>query len=506
MQRFGFSYVFLIISIFFMLGFSSFGHNPEIILKDERIIAMEKDFRQPKLIYVASSTEIYKTIDDAANWQKIFSNRVTGKEINKIYLDPVIPDVIYVLTHDGVFVSDSQGVDWKHLFKGSSDLENNCLTILATKKAIFLGTQEGLFISNNQGKTWQKLPGQFSDSVVSAIVGNDEVVYLASDRGVFISENNGENWERVYVVYNSEIPSEDYSDYDGEVSDKILSIKSMVLAVNKLYIATKKGIFLTENKGASWQNLTTIGLSTLDIRSLEISEEGLLYAATDKGLFELKDNYWKQVHYGLAHKDLSDLMIENEKIFWIAGKGGLYRLNTEADTSKAIKVGCSQEDIENLFVGEPTIEQVQGAAIEYADANINKIRAWHKQSRFKALFPSFSVGYDKIIYGSSSGAMAIGPRDWDMGFSWDIADLIWSSDQTSIDSRSRLTVQLRQDVLDQVTNLYFERRRLKAELLLSPPTDDVDELYRNLEIQQVTANIDALTNIFFTRFTQKNKT
>ena len=96
--------------------------------------------------------------------------------------------------------------------------------------------------------------------------------------------------------------------------------------------------------------------------------------------------------------------------------------------------------------------------------------------------------------------MAVGPRDWGMSFSWDVADLIWNSDQTSIDSRSRLTVQLRQDVLDQVNHLYYERQKLRIELLISPPKSEEERIYRLLELKEVTANLDGLTGGHFSDF------
>ena len=100
--------------------------------------------------------------------------------------------------------------------------------------------------------------------------------------------------------------------------------------------------------------------------------------------------------------------------------------------------------------------------------------------------------------------MAIGPRDWGIDISWDIADIVWSSDQTTIDSRSRLTVQLRQDVLDQVTNLYFQRQRLKVELMLMSSAPQREKLYKQLEFEEVTANLDAMTDGYFSRNLQKN--
>lgn len=497
----------LLLTIFFMSGFSLSGRNQTRIFNQDEIISIIRDCKDPSAIYAASREHVYKTVNNGASWNKIFSIRKADKKINRIYAEAELSNNIFVLTQYGLFQSENQGGNWQRLFKGGSDLENNCLSILVTTTAMFLGTEEGLFVSRNQGKTWQKSSEYFSDSVISSIVGNNEIIYASSEKGVFVSKDNGMNWRRIYIVYSSEIPSEDYSDYDGDVSDKVLNIKSMAISgeePSKLYIATKQGLFSTYNLGKDWQSLAEIGLSSLNIRSMTVNnKDKQLYVATDKGIFKLTENRWQRIGKALSSRDFRDLYIDKEGKLLIAGKRGVFKLGIGEDVAKTKEVDYSKEDIENLFVGEPTIEQVQAAAIEYAEVDMNKIKSWRRQSRLKVLMPTFSVGYDKVIYGSSSGAMAIGPRDWNMDISWDLADIVWSTDQTTIDSRSRLTVQLRQDVLGQVTNLFYQRRRIKAELLLSPSEDPIEKLYRNLEIQQVTADIDALTNNFFSRSIQK---
>ena len=54
-------------------------------------------------------------------------------------------------------------------------------------------------------------------------------------------------------------------------------------------------------------------------------------------------------------------------------------------------------------------------------------------------------------------------------------------------------VKLRDKVLDEVTRLYFDRRRLQVELLLDPPTGLQDQLESELRLQESTANLDAFT-------------
>jgi len=76
--------------------------------------------------------------------------------------------------------------------------------------------------------------------------------------------------------------------------------------------------------------------------------------------------------------------------------------------------------------------------------------------------------------------------------------LIWNDDQTSIDSRSKLMVELREDVLNQVTRLYFERRRLQIEALVKKETG-LPRLEKQMRIDELTALIDAMTGGKFSK-------
>jgi hypothetical protein len=58
-------------------------------------------------------------------------------------------------------------------------------------------------------------------------------------------------------------------------------------------------------------------------------------------------------------------------------------------------------------------------------------------------------------------------------------------------------VQLRDDILDEVTRTYFERRRLQVEAMLFDEKDLQKEIERYLRIQELTANLDALTGGYF---------
>jgi len=171
---------------------------------------------------------------------------------------------------------------------------------------------------------------------------------------------------------------------------------------------------------------------------------------------------------------------------------------------------------------EPGIQEVQKAAIKYAEVDPEKIMRWRKQAAKRALLPHLTVGIDRdnnrtvanSIWGSSTsgGSYYIGPDDetkynnknWGISLTWELGDLIFSDDQTNIDVRSRLMVELRNDVLDEVNKIYFERIRVKMELDNLTIEDRKKRFEKELRVRELTASIDALTGGYFSRSVKLN--
>jgi hypothetical protein len=159
---------------------------------------------------------------------------------------------------------------------------------------------------------------------------------------------------------------------------------------------------------------------------------------------------------------------------------------------------------------EPSIGELQRAAIRYAEVEPGKITNWRKQAAMKALLPDISVGYDTDTYRTINAynyggntMYTVGPDDaakgWDVSASWDLGNLIYNDDQTSIDSRSKLMVQLRNDVLDELNAAYFERKKLQRQLDRLPDKTSETYLEREIKIEELTATIDGLTGGYLSR-------
>ena len=205
---------------------------------------------------------------------------------------------------------------------------------------------------------------------------------------------------------------------------------------------------------------------------------------------------------GLASSAVHALAASS-RYLWAATDQGLYRVPIEPYSFSEGALPTPQELLAN-FTFEPTIAQVQAAAIRYAEVHPEKIRRWRRQASLKALLPSVDLGFDQdrsrdssIDEGTFPNYQLISSQDLDssldLSVTWDLGELIWSPHQTSIDVRSKLMAQLRDDLINEVTRTYFERRRLQVALLTAPPSDQHALMDKELRLQELTALIDGLT-------------
>jgi len=253
------------------------------------------------------------------------------------------------------------------------------------------------------------------------------------------------------------------------------------------------------------EETTEIGLASSEIRHLTFLRQALV-VATAEGIYQYaeEEGQWHRLRKGLLSERGRFLAPSQERL-WAVVEEGLY-IGREINYSYGLEPDQEVREFLDTFSHEPTIHEIQKAAIQYAEVHPEKILVWRRAASRKAWLPDVSTGIDMDIDRNveldrggtgDPDAFIIGPDErkfnWDVSMSWDLGELIWNDDQTSIDVRSRLMVQLRDDVLDEVTRLYFERRRLQVTLLMDPPVSFTEKVEQDLRLQELTADIDALT-------------
>jgi hypothetical protein len=241
--------------------------------------------------------------------------------------------------------------------------------------------------------------------------------------------------------------------------------------------------------------------------------KGFIFAATEKGVFRFseQENMWREFYGGLNSKETVFTALNSQQdTLWLVTKNSVYKSEGDIYEIKENSLADDAKTILQNFSQEPSYHEIQKAAIEYAEVHPDKIAKWRKAAKTKALLPTLSFGIEKDKSkslhwdaGVNPDTWVIGPDEedtgWDVTCSWNLGDLIWNDDQTSIDVRSRLMVELRDDILDEVTHLYFERRKLQIELLQNPPKEVNELIAKELRLEELTAGIDAMTGGWFSR-------
>ncbi|MDP2911949.1 MAG: hypothetical protein Q8N76_06440 [Candidatus Omnitrophota bacterium] len=454
-----------------------------------------------KAIYVSTEKTLHRSEDDGNNWLEVFSGQGEDNEIN---FTGIFEQGVFICAKKGLFKSEDGKSNWKRVFEGSAEH-----IAFSRDGRIFLGAKKGLFISLDNGFTWQKDTGEIGNISIRWIEFMDEEIFIAAEKGVY--KNTASGWKRTFVTNRTE------TEYDADITDDdiqaIKPVNSIALGKNNVFLATDSGVFFSEDKGETWSRFTSAGLVSLKAKKLLCEDD--LYVATDKGVFVFseKDNAWKGLYKGMPTKDTRDIAIDANGYLWAATKKGAHKMKLEGvSPDKDTKAYSEKERILAAFDFEPDISSVQNAAIKYAEVHPDKIKRWREAARQKALLPDVSIGVDRDVtdlYHWEGGSTTVINDDflrkgkditaWDITMSWNLGSLIWDDDQTNIDVRSKLMVELRNDIMNEVTRTYFERRRLQVELFTSPPQDLKLGLEKELRLQELTADIDALTGGYFSK-------
>jgi|GEM_PF-183585 len=489
---------------------------------DFRTVAVES--HDGNHVYVGTSKSVYRTLDGGKSWKNVLSIHGTLKTVHQIQVTPT--EEIWAATDNGLYHSSNLGESWEKRFSGVGDKGRKVLSLVAEKAdgkgSLFIGTEEGLFQSSDGGKHWERGGAELSNAEVDflAMDPREGILYGALPMGVFRSRDLGKTWERIFVT-SVEVGDASNTDngIEREDTDEMFTSSERVTAItlkeNKVLLGTKNGVYQSEDGGKNWLRLTQVGLGNSEINHFFLYQD-LLYAATEKGLFVFseKEKSWKEASSGLTEGRVTYVSGNPEALsLWATTSKGIFKMREETFQTEVWKKEARK--ILSRFNEEPSIEEIQEAAIRYAEVHPEKIIAWRKAAEHKAYFPTLSTGIgvaiDRNIAVDTGGTtnpdfFIVGPDergfDWDIKASWDFGNLIWNDDQTSIDVRSRLMVQLRDDLLDEVTRLYFERRRLQITLSLEPPQLLKDTLEKELRLQELTANIDALTGGYLSRILQ----
>ena len=484
-------------------------------------------FERGKVI-AASAHQIFSR-SGTGPW-KNFPGTAASSEIRKLLYLQEAPRDFFILTEKSISRCSLDTGRCAEIYRASQIRGKNILSFAIDpedRSHWFLGTAQGLFESDDAGKTWFSF-GNLKKPVSLLRFWKDRfflavgsTLYESGDRAHFDSIFSLPSQAEEPVLENEEALLEDIEAGPVEpfLYDELLLPDQ---TPHPFWLATREGVFESRDEGKTWRPLAESGLRSLEARHLAWSEKTRkLFAGTSKGIYAYlpERKKWQELYQGLENEDIRGLAIlkgENETLMVLSPAGFFSTLilpdNIRVPAGQTTPAPDQKMLFRELLGLEPGAQEIQKAAIRYADVKNGKIQRWHAASRLGALIPTFSFGRDfsrtpsiDIDRGGTNDKdfYIKGPDSvrnaWDMNVSWHFSDFLFSSNQTSIDSREKLMVELRNDILAEATRIYYERRRLELEILFAPAATEQEHFEKLLRLDELASLLDGYTNGYFTK-------
>ncbi|MFH1395670.1 MAG: hypothetical protein ABIH09_05895 [Candidatus Omnitrophota bacterium] len=474
---------------------------------------------------IKGETDFYIGTDEGMYW-----TRNAGEEWEKILLPPGIFKIydivltsknIFILCEKGIYKSDRFELFWKRVSKMKGITGIASFLKEENEWAVFAWSGKCFYEIDKNGM--KKIGPKFLKDDIQNVSMRDEYLFWTAAGSVFILDIRNNKWDEIRLFSEKSFVEDDdpvdKNRFESELNEdtlKVTSIKDMSLfSDSSIIILDSKGIHVLDNNGRLKEDISVSGLPLRDLVQLTC-EDNYVFAASDGKVFlySFETKSWQLIFETTLPGKISRIGVyknmSNGICLWVAADKNLYRKNIEPGNLIFVPDNFEKKyQLEALY--KPSIKDVQKMAIDYAEVNNDKIKKWRNASRWKAVFPKFSISFSESIgdnveiYKSATTAYVVsGPKekdnDWDFSLSWDFSDLIWNDAQTSIDVRSKLMVQLREEILEEVTRLYFER--IKILLYIQEMERTANQMHacgtkgflENLQkLHEVTAYIDALT-------------
>jgi hypothetical protein len=192
-----------------------------------------------------------------------------------------------------------------------------------------------------------------------------------------------------------------------------------------------------------------------------------------------------------------------------------------AEAQPPPKKQTSRAAVKRLFQiikAEPTIREVQKASVRHYELEPARIHRLARNARLKGLIPNVTASFSNEIgnrfSNTKDGLFPVLPSppenpnpsfykerlsetsdsvSWSVSASWDLDRLIFAPE--ALDAKS--LTGLEENLIREVTTLYFSRRRILASLILSPPDDDEEFFYELMRLDEITATLDSFTGGMF---------
>jgi hypothetical protein len=397
--------------------------------------------------------------------------------------------------------------------------------VAVAEEAIAAGTEDGVFLSRD-GTTFVRLDGGLPSGVIDALA------LRPADGGVEIWAASKGALHRAQVQSGAAAPSGDAN--GTEISVETPAIADGPVARTTVDLAVDLGgadvvalapEHLAALRDGAWRTVPLQLPAGTRARRIATAA-GELWVATDGGVAGARrlEGPWRRAEPPAGGAPTLAVAGDGARVFALGVRGLLAASRAESAETEIggapapgrPRGALAPEDYLHRLRTEPTVRQVHEAALLRQRLGPERLRSLERGVDSRGWLPDFEVrgGYGKgrsvrwfEDQAQSSGTIFdLLDRERDHGSDWDAAlllrwslgDLAFHPDSLDVSREAREVVELRDEMLDEVTQLYFERRRVLL-ALREGPADAAECARLRLRADELAAGLDAWTGGFFSR-------
>lgn len=234
---------------------------------------------------------LYKYVE--GNLEKVLDERVQKLGVHD--------SLVFASTENQLLMSPDDGISWNPIER----LSGKEIRAIASKgNDLYLATRDSLFLTSDL-ETWTKNKINTNDHIVmNMLVLNDSIYVGTFMDGLYKTDLQGSGWKRL----------EDESlNANGNI------IQDMHYDGISLFVATRYGLFYTQNDGMTWAEIpygdrptTSRGFNHLIIR------DNILYAGASDGLYSTELGTFSLAHDvdGLYNQNVNNIYIDDNEIIF----------------------------------------------------------------------------------------------------------------------------------------------------------------------------------------------
>jgi hypothetical protein len=449
--------------------------------------ACNQVIKTPSKIYAACLRGIYvaelekKTLQTEFQWKL---DELSPQNPNFIVLNKSQTHVVYASADNGFYYYDARKHKWLNRSYGlKRDFYDSFgfgrFLVDKLSDLIYLATSSGVYVSSNQGQSWLKFNTGLRSNpdgffTIRQIAPMGDQLLLLSANGLYVSSiTNSPQWKAIEIANNKN---------DSDYNPSYYSIDVIKSDNHEKHI-------ITNSQGQIF-SLSSVPVITGSIATDEINNVAV--AITEP--IEVKP------------PELAPVIIETP-------------------VPKAVVPDL----VYKVLKAEPKIQELHKIALEFAGIPTGQqFSAYKRQARMRNIIPGVDAFANKGVqdflsietnandtFSSSTSSISsdyeknnINKDDNNINtglkFTWNLANLIYDPEINDINTSARITANIRENILTELTQIYYARKELLYKLLDQSFHDELQEIFtEKLKLAEYTAQLDARTGAWFSAELEK---